>query len=84
MDDSMIRCDEIFEEEETKIITTNFNEKNAICKTQNLYILLAFILIPITLLMAVSVYCYVIRHKPKQKYLLLFYITNNKLNQVMH
>ena len=72
MDDSMIRCDDIFEEEEIKIITTNFNEKNAICKTQNLYILIAFLLIPIALLMAVSIYSYMIKHKPKQKYLLLF------------
>ena len=72
MDDSMIRCDDIFEEEEIKIITTNFNEKNAVCKTQNLYILIAFLLIPIALLMAVSIYSYMIKHKPKQKYLLLF------------
>ena len=72
MDDSMIRCDDIFEEEEIKIITTNFNEKNAICKTQNLYILIAFLLIPIALLMAVSIYSYMIKHKSKQKYLLLF------------
>ena len=72
MDDSMIRCDDIFEEEEIKIITTNFNEKNAICKTQNLYILIAFLLVPIALLMVVSIYSYMIKHKPKQKYLLLF------------
>ena len=65
MDDSMIRCDDIFEEEEIKIITTKFNEKNAICKTQNLYILIAFLLIPIALLMAVSIYSYMIKHKPK-------------------
>ena len=80
MDDSIVRCDEIFEEEETKIITTNFNEKNAICKTQNLYILLAFLLIPITLLMAISIYSYMIRHKPKQKY----YFTNYTITILRH
>ena len=40
---------------------TNFNEKKATCKTQNVYILLAFLLITITLLIAVSIYkntCY--------------------------
>ena len=47
-------CDKIFEEE-TKTVTTNFNEKNAICKTKNVYILLAFLLITITLLIAVEI-----------------------------
>ena len=41
IDDSVITCNEIIEEE-TKTVTTNFNEKNAICKTKNLYILLFF------------------------------------------
>ena len=39
---SVITCDEIIEEE-AKTVTTNFNEKNAICETNNFYILLAFI-----------------------------------------
>ena len=30
MDDSVITCDEIIEEE-TKTVATDFNEKNAIC-----------------------------------------------------
>ena len=36
MDDSVITCDEIKESygEETKTILTNFNEKEAACKTQ--------------------------------------------------
>ena len=40
MDDSVIMCDEVIEsyEKETKAIPTNFNEKKAICKTQNFYI----------------------------------------------
>ena len=61
--DSMIMCDEIkdadaepkkYDEaksnnEETKTVRTNFNEKNVACKTQNFYILFAFLLITITL-----------------------------------
>ena len=43
MDDSAITFDEIIESynQETKTIRTNFNEKKAVSKTQNLYILLA-------------------------------------------
>ena len=54
MDDWVMTCDKIFEEE-TKTVTTNFNEKNAICKTKNVYILLAFLLITITLLIVVEI-----------------------------
>ena len=49
------------------------------CKTQNFYILLAFFLITIALLMAVSIYCYLIKCRPKQKHLLPFQFTNCKL-----
>ena len=67
MDDSPITCDEIIESyyEETKTIPTNFNEKKATCKMQNLYILLVFSLIIIALLIAVSIYCYLIKYKAK-------------------
>ena len=34
---------------------TNFNEKKVTCKTQNFYILLAFLLITIALLIAVTI-----------------------------
>ena len=54
MDDWVMTCDKIFEEE-TKTVTANFNEKNAICKTKNVYILLAFLLITITLLIVVEI-----------------------------
>ena len=59
MDDSAIRCDEIIksDDQETKIVPTNFNKKNATCKTKNIYILLAFLLITIVLLIGVSIYC---------------------------
>ena len=57
IDNSVIIFDEIIEEE-TKIVTKNFNEKNAICKTENFCILLVFLLIRIALLIAVSIYYY--------------------------
>ena len=61
IDDLVIRCDEIVEE--TKTAPTNFNEKKkGTCKTQNFYISLAFVLITIALLIAVSIYCYLIKH----------------------
>ena len=75
MDDSVITCDEIIDVEEK-----NFDEKNITCKTQNFYILLAFLLITITLLIAVSIYYYLIKYQVKQKHLLPFH--NKKLKQV--
>ena len=52
---SVITCDEIIEsdDQETKTIPTNFNQRKATCNTQNFYILLAFLLITIALLIAV-------------------------------
>ena len=83
MGDSVIMCDEVIEsyEKETKAIPTNFNEKKAICKTQNFYILLAFLLITIVLLTAVSIHCYMIKYRAKQKHLLPFHHTNNELRE---
>ena len=49
MDGSVIKCDEVIDPE------SNFNKKKAICKTQIFYILLAFLLITIALLIAVSI-----------------------------
>ena len=79
MDNSTITCDEVIDsyDEETK---TNFNEEKAACKTQNVYILLVFLLITIALLIAVSIYCYLIKYRAKQKHLLSFHDT--KLKQV--
>ena len=51
-------CDEIIDaeaksnNEEIKSVPIHFNEKNITCKTQNFYILLAFLLIAIALLIA--------------------------------
>ena len=60
MSDSAILCDKSQSDQETKTIHTNFKEKEATCKTQNFYILLAFLFITIALLIAVSIYCYLI------------------------
>ena len=45
---------------------------------------LAFLLITIALLIAVSTYCYLIKYKAKRKHLLPFYIRNNKLKEVLY
>ena len=98
MDDSAISCDEVKDVgeeaksnveaktsgEKTKTITTNFNEKKATGKTQNLYILFAFLLITIALLIDVSIYCYLIKYQAKQKQLLPFHSTNCELKQVLY
>ena len=54
MDDLTIICDDVIDScnEEVKIISTNFNEKKVICKTQSFYILLTFLIITIALLIA--------------------------------
>ena len=54
-------------------------KKNTICNTKNFYVLLAFLLISIVFLIAASTYCYLIKYQVKQKHLLPFYITNDKL-----
>ena len=70
MDDSTIIYDEVID-----LKGTNFNEKNITCKKQSFCILLAFLLITIALLIAVSIYCYLLKN------LLPFHNTNNKLNR---
>ena len=75
-------CDEIIESYEEE---TNFNEKKkAACKTQNFYILLTFLLITIELLIAVSIYCYLIKYRAKQKPLISFNLTNKKLKEIIY
>ena len=58
--------------------------KKITCKIQNAYILLAFLLITIALLIAVSIYCYLIKYEAKQKHLLSFHDKNNELKQVLY
>ena len=85
MDDSAITFDEIIDadveaksnDEGTKAFPTNFNEKNITHKRQNFYIFLTFLLITIALLIAVSIYCYLVKYQAKQKHLLPFHNTNN-------
>ena len=75
IDSSVIICDEIIDveaksyDEGTKIVTTSFKKKNAIGKTKNFYILLAFLWISTALLIPVSIYCHLIKYhvKPKNK-----------------
>ena len=56
MDYSAIIHDEIINVKET-----DFNEETVTCKTQNFYILIVFLLLTIALLIAVSIYCYMIK-----------------------
>ena len=58
--------------------------KKATHKTQNFYILFAFLLITLALLIAVSIYCYLIKYQAKQKHLLPFHDTNNELRKVLY
>ena len=69
IDDLAIICDEIMEsyDEETKTILSDFKEKKEACKTKNCYILLAFLLVTIELLIAANIYCYLIEYQKKKK-----------------
>ena len=86
MDDSVISCDEIIASynEETKTVPVNINEEKLACKTQNFYILLAFLSITIALMIAVSIYCYLIKYQAKQKHMLPFHVANNELKEIMY
>ena len=81
MDDSTINCDELIKSynEEIKTIPANFNEKKVTFKTQSIYVLLAFLLITAALLIAVSIYFYLIKYQAKS--LLPCHDTNDKLNK---
>ena len=64
---------------ETKTVPTNFNEKKATCNTQNVHVLLAFLLIAIELLIDVSIYYHLIKYRAKEKHLLPFHLANKEL-----
>ena len=73
----MIICDEVMksynEEIEIKTNPRDFNENKGTCKTQSCYILFAFVLITITvILIALSIYWYLKKYPAKQKHLLPF------------
>ena len=78
MDNSTINCykDIKLYDEEIKTIPTNLNKKKVTCKMQIFYILLAFLLITIALLIAVSIFCYLIKYQAKN--LLPFHDTKLK------
>ena len=81
MDDSVVTCDEIIESYNEEM---NFNEKKVACKTQNFYILLAFLLITIALLIAISIYCYLIKYQRKQNHLLPFHSKDDELKEIIY
>ena len=74
MDYSAIMCDEIIK----GTVPNNFREKKATCKCQNFYVLFAFLLITVTFLIPVSIYCYLIKYQAKQKHSLPFHDTKFK------
>ena len=79
MDDSVILSNG-----KTRTILINFNEKKATCKTQSFYILIAFLLITIALLVTESIYCYLIKYEAKQKHLLPFHLINIELKEIIY
>ena len=71
----MITCQEIIDTEEAKNIL-----KNVICEAAtSLYVLLAFPLITIALLIKISIEFCLIKYKVKQKHLLPYYVTIENL-----
>ena len=76
----MITCDEIIDTVETKTVATNFNEIKCILQNK---ILLQFSCLLVNchciIVIAVWIYCYLIKHKSKQKNLLPYHVTNNEL-----
>ena len=76
MDVSLIMCDGKIDAEETKTFL-----KNITCKIQNFYILLSFLSIAITFLIAVSIYCYLTKYRTQKNHLLPFHNTKNELRK---
>ena len=54
-------------------------KKNAVCKTKIFYTFFDFLLITTALLIAVSIYYYLMKYKAKQKHLLPCYITKKQI-----
>ena len=87
IEDSVITCDEVINTTKTfatKTIPTNSKEKKVNCKTKNVYIFLIDLLITIALLITFSIYYYLIKYQVKQKHLLPYHATNNKLKEVLY
>ena len=76
--DSMTACDEIIES--TKTVPTKCTPTKTVptkSTSTNFYILLIFSLITIALLIDVSIYCYLTKHRGKPKHLLPYHSTSN-------
>ena len=69
------------------IVRAVFHESNKYCShvflKEYLYFNI-FLLIALVLLIAFGIYCYLIKYKAKQKHLLSFYATNNKMIIALH
>ena len=70
MNDSAIMCDKIME-------TIKLLKYKILCFT-------CLLSITIALLIAVSIYCYLVKYRVKQKHLLPFHDTNNQVKQVVY
>ena len=73
-------CNEVIDT--TKTVLAKSNSTNTVpteSTSTNFYSLLTFLLLTITLLIAVSIYCCFIKYRAKQKHLLPYCIKNNKL-----
>ena len=57
--------------------------ENSVSKTKKLCILFVFFLTTIALLIAVSIYCYLIKYKSKEKHLLPYCVANDKSINVL-
>ena len=81
MNDLVIACGVIIEEE-TKTVTGSFTEEISVYKTKKFFILLVFLIITDALLIAVSIYRFLINFKAKQKHLLPFYVRIKELKEM--
>ena len=87
--DSAITCNEVIEVTKTvptktfswKTVSTNFHREKVTYKIENFYILVAFLLIFIALLITVSIYYCFKKHRPNQKHLLPYHDIISKLKK---
>ena len=85
IDNSVIACVKIIEVTKT-VPKKPFQQKpvqQKLFQKKLLYqILLTFLLITIALLIAISIHCYLIKYRSKQKYLLAYHNTSEKLKEI--
>ena len=82
-DNSVIKCDQIIKETKTvPIKSTSIKTVLTKCTSTNFYILLAFLLITIALLILGSICCYLIKYQAKQKPSLPCHYTISKLKEI--